>query len=202
MNRLASLVARTEGVQPWRRILHATIGLIIILFLILVDPSWGLAVGVLGGTTLLVLVLDGLRLMIPRLNRFFFRILRPFASPREAQGIASSTWFMLGIFLAVAIFPRSVVIPAILTLSLADPAASYVGRRWGRRPLGSGTVEGSLVFLVVALSILVPVAGLLPGSGTALAVTLAERVPWPLDDNLVIPLLTGILLWSLLPFWG
>jgi len=63
-------------------------------------------------------------------------------------------------------------------------------------------VEGSLVFLVVALSILVPVAGLLPGSGTALAVTLAERVPWPLDDNLVIPLLTGILLWSLLPFWG
>lgn len=200
--RLTELVERTQGLQPWRRVLHTTLGLGVVLVLVHWAPPWEVAVPLLAAATVALFSLDLLRLVSPRVNILFFRVLRPFASPREAQGIASSTWFILGIFLSVTIFPRSVAIPAILVLSLADPAASYVGRRWGRRPFGSGTVEGSLVFLVTALLILVPVAGLVVGATAALIVTLAERVPWRLDDNLVIPLVTGLLLWSLLPFWG
>ena len=199
---LDPLVRRTEGPQPWRRVAHAACGIVLAAALVMVDPSWAAATGVLGSLTVLLLAADLLRLRVSGLNRLFFRVFRPFASPREARGVASSTWFILGAFLAVALFPLQVVVPALLVLALADPAASYAGRRWGRRPFGTGTFEGSLVFLAVAVVVLTPFTGVAVAAGVAVAVAAVERIPWPLDDNLVIPLLTGALLWSLLPFWG
>jgi dolichol kinase len=198
---LESLVSRTEGLQPWRRVFHAVCGLLIVGVLGFSDLSRTM-VG--GGLLLLAagaLVLDGVRLGSTRVNRWFFRLLRPFASPREARGIASSTWFLLGTGLTVMLFPRGLAIPALLVLALADPAASYLGRRMGRRPFGTGTVEGSMVFLGVSAAVLVPLTGWGPGLVTAFLVTVIERIPWPLDDNLTLPLATGALLWSLLPLF-
>jgi dolichol kinase len=81
-----------------------------------------------------------------------------------------------------------IVVPAIIVLAVADPAAHYVGRRWGARQLGTGTVEGAAAFVMVGFLLLRP---FVPG-GTALVAALvaalAELLPWKLDDNLVIPL--------------
>lgn len=198
---LEPLVAQTEGLQPWRRVFHACSGLVLVGILVLTPISalWlaaMLAVGA-GGA----LALDLVRLRSPRVNHLFFRVLRPFASPREAAGIASSTWYLIGVGMALACFPDHVAIAAILVLSLADPTASYLGRRWGRRSLGTGTgtVEGTVAFIGVAAAILVPLAGWGPGLVTAGLVAIIEQIRWPLDDNLTIPLATGALLWSLLP---
>ena len=103
-----------------------------------------------------------------------------------------------GLFLVAALFPTRVFVPAALVLALADPAASYLGRRWGERPLGKGTVEGFMVFVVVAASTLlwsVP-----PGVAAvaALAAGFAEVAPWKLDDNLTIPVVVAAAL-SVLP---
>ncbi|TVP55453.1 MAG: hypothetical protein EA351_10710 [Gemmatimonadales bacterium] len=199
METIEPLVARTEGLQPWRRVFHAANGLGVLALLLLTPvPQLELAI-VLGLAAVGALLLDGLRLRSPRVNRAFFRLLKRLASPREAKGVASSTWFLIGISLTLLLFPQPVAVGAILVLALADPAASYLGRRWGRRPFGSGTVEGSLTFLTVSAVLLVPLAGWVPGGVTALLVTGVERAPWPLDDNLTIPLATGVLLWSLLP---
>ena len=198
---LEALIATTDGLQPWRRVFHATCGLFIVGSLAWLELSRPMVGGVLlllaGGA----LLLDLVRLASEGVNRWFFRLLRPFASPREGRGIASSTWFLLGTGLAVFFFPREVAVPAILVLSLADPAASYVGRRWGRRPFGTGTVEGSLVFATLATILLVATTGWVTGVLTALVVTGIERIPWPLDDNLTVPLATGALLWTLLPMF-
>ncbi len=200
--RLRALVAHTEGLQPWRRVLHASTGLIIAGLLRLLDPPWTLAVGGLGGLALLLFLSDLVRLRAPILNRLFFRLLRPLASPREATGPASSSWYIAGCFLAVLIFPRDVAVAAILVLALADPVASYIGRRWGRRPFGAGTVEGSAVFTIVAFLVLLPFAGWFVAGVSAPLVAWVERLRWPLDDNLTVPLVTGLLLWSLLPHSG
>jgi dolichol kinase len=200
--RMATLVARTEGLQPWRRIFHALCGLIVVALLVGLEPEWIVATGVLGVLTLVVLAADLLRLVRPELNRLFFRLFPALASPREERRLASSTWFLLGVFFAVVVFPREVTIPAILVLALADPAASWMGRRWGRRRFGAGTVVGSTVFFLVAALVLAPFVG--PGVALAAAAVIAllEAAPWPVDDNLVIPLAAGVVLWSLLPFWG
>lgn len=166
------------------------------------DLPWIWAAGALGVLTLLLFLGEVVRFSIPALNRLFFRLLRPLASPREARRVASSTWYVAGCFVAVTLFPREVAVAAILILALADPVATYVGRRWGRRPFGTGTVEGSVAFGIVALLILAPLAGWGVGALVAAATTVVERIPWPLDDNLTIPLVSGLLLWSLLPFTG
>lgn len=192
---LAPLVRRTEGLQPWRRVFHAGNGVAVAAALALLDPPRAGVVLGLGCALAALVALDLARFSNPTLNRLFFRVFRPIASPREARGPASSTWYVLGVLLTVLLFPLEVAIPAILVLALADPAASYVGRRWGRRPFGTGTVEGSLVFFAVAATILVFHISILAAGLVALGTALAERGPWRLDDNLVVPLSAGGLLW-------
>jgi dolichol kinase len=193
---MAELVARTEGLQPWRRVLHAAFGSLVALGLHVlgsrVTALLSLAV-ILGAQ----LILDASRLAIPGFNRRFFRWLRVFASPREERRLASSTWYVLGIGLVVALFPLAIAVPSVLVLALADPSASYVGRRWGRTPLGKGSVLGTSVFVALAFAILLAFVSPLEALATASVVALVEVLPLPLDDNLTVPVAAGASLWLL-----
>ncbi len=196
--KLAPLVARTEGLQPWRRVFHAANGLVIAGALALLEPSRELAAGLLALLAAGLFALDLVRLGHSGANRLFFTLLRPFASPREAAGIASSTWYIVGCLFAVALFPPEIAIASILVLAIADPLASYIGRRWGRIPFGTGTVEGTAVFALTAFALLALQVPPGPAAGAALSTALLERAPWPLDDNLVIPVTAGTALVLLL----
>lgn len=189
---LTELVARTEGLQPWRRVFHAANGCAVVA---------ALQLGLLSREQMLILLtvalvgalaIDVLRFRVPAVQRLFFRSMAALASPREARGIASSTWYVLGVLIALAAFPLPVAEASILVLALGDPAASYVGQRWGKHRIpGDGSVEGTVVFWLVALAVLLaflpPVYAVL-GS---LVATVVERIPWPLDDNLTLPVGTG-----------
>lgn len=190
-SQMDELVARTGGAQPLRRLFHALSGVAVAAGLTWLPLSRWAAVGILAAGLAAAALLDLARLRIPAVNAAFFRLFRHLASPREARGVASSTWYVLGFVVVVALFPRPSAVSGILVLALSDPAASYLGRRWGRRRFLGGTVLGSLAFLATALAIL----GLrhpLPAAvcGAAVA-TLAERVSWPLDDNLTLPSATA-----------
>lgn len=192
---LDALVARTEGLQPWRRVFHAGNGVLLALGPVLVGWSRELILVVLSGALLAQLLLDVARLRARALNRLFFKLFGRLASPREASGMASSTWYTLGALIAYAVYPRDVAIAAILVLGLADPAAGVVGRIWGRRPLGKGTVEGTTTFWLVATLVLVPFFGWPPALLAAGVAAVSEIVPGLVDDNLVIPVITGAVLW-------
>lgn len=188
---LTDLVKKTEGLQPWRRLFHATNGTLLVLALGNLPIPTSLALLFLGALLAVLVVTDALRLARPDLNILFFRTFSRLASPREEKGVASSTWYVLGALLALILFPRSAALAGILTLALADPAASVAGRKWGRRRLGAGSVEGSLVFFLVAsvtLSFFVSWPVALAG---ALATASVEALPWPVDDNLSVPLAAG-----------
>ena len=82
---------------------------------------------------------------------------------------------------------------------MADPAASVVGRIWGTIPLGKGSVQGTLVFVAVAWAALTLLLGHpLAMLAVAAAAAISEILPGLVDDNLVIPLTTGALLWLVL----
>jgi dolichol kinase len=198
---LKRLVARTQGLQPWRRVFHAVNGILIAGVLLFLDPPWTVAVGVLAGLTLGAVAVDLLRFSAPGLNRLFFRLFRAFASPREAKGVASSTWFLVGCTVAVASFPREIAAAAILVLALADPAASWIGRTRGKRRIGTGTVLGTGAFVAVATAVLLPFTGLAVAILVAVGTAGAEILPWPFDDNLVVPLVAGALAWTLFPLF-
>jgi dolichol kinase len=194
---LDALVDATQGPQPARRLFHAACGL---------GYAWLIARSGLGrhailsimvAAATLALVGDVLRLRVPALNRFFFRLFQPLASPRERRSIASSTWYAIGVAATFALFRPAQAVAAVLVLALADPAASYLGRRWGRRTVGTGTVLGSGIFMVGTYLIVLGSIGPVRALPVAVFVTLVELLPWPLDDNLTIPLATGLALWAL-----
>lgn len=191
------LVETTRGPQPWRRVFHALNGVVVGLGLWLVAPPRELLLGLLAGVVLLLLLVDVARLAFPWMNLLFFRFFRVLASPREAGGVASSTWYMAGILVVVTLFPLSLAVPAVLVLALADPAASYLGRRFGRVRVGTGSLEGMAVFLVVAMAVLLPFVPPGPALAAALVAAMVEVIPWRLDDNLTIPVATASTLWLL-----
>lgn len=184
-----------QELKPLRRVFHAGSGLLLAWGPSALEVDRTLLLGLLGGLFVVVLVLDLVRLRTPRLNALFFRALPSLASSREAAGVASSTWYLLGVFLTYLLFPPTAAVPAILVLALADPAASVVGRTWGRARVGTGTVEGTVAFFLVAAALLWGFYGV-RGLPVAVVVSLAEPLPLRLDDNLVVPLLTaaGLLL--------
>lgn len=144
----------------------------------------------------LLLLGDALRLMHRRTNEFFFRSFSSLASPREARGLASSTWYVFGIATTVLLVPRPEAVSGVLVLGLADPIASVIGQKYGRRPFLGGTIEGTAVFVAVALTILAlrhPLAAAVPA---AVLAALAERRSWPLDDNFTVPIVTGLVLYG------
>ncbi len=191
---LRDLVARTSGLQSARRILHAMTGTLIFLAITLLELSTSLTIPALSVIFFVLLAFDTIRLRVPRVNVLFFRFFQILVSPRESQNIASSTWYILGALIAIALFPISAALSGILVLAWADPTASYLGRRWGRRAFLGGTLEGTTAFLVVAvliLSVRHPPSIAIP---SACLITLVERSAWPLDDNLILaPACAGIL---------
>ena len=194
---LGVLVARTRGPRPWRRLMHAANGLGIVACLVFLPFAPSVVVGTLTVVLAALVLVDVLRLQNSRLNELFFRLFTCLASPREAHGPASSTWYVLGVVLTLALFPVEASIPAVLVLALADPTAGCVGGRWGRKRLGRGTLEGSAAFFAVAAGLLLLATEPLAALVTAGVVTVVELLPWRVDDNLTIPLAAGASLWAL-----
>jgi len=184
----SELVRNTEGLQPWRRVFHASNGAILVLLFrtgAFQDHTLLLALAAL---LVGLLLLDMARLAVPEVNRVFFRHFSLLASPRETTRLASSTWYLMGILLTLILFPREAALGGILVLALADPSASFAGQRWGRKKVGAGTMEGSLVFAVVAFGALSFWAPWPQALGAALVTATVEALPWPVDDNFSVPL--------------
>ncbi|MBA2565651.1 MAG: hypothetical protein H0V09_09555 [Gemmatimonadetes bacterium] len=144
-----------------------------------------------------LLAVDLVRLRHPATNAFFTRFLRRLLLPRDLTGLNGTTYFVGGILAAVTLFPKAIALAAALFLVLGDVAAGLVGTAWGRMRLGPGgkSLEGSLACFVVCLATAIPLVGWVPAVGGALVATLVEHAELPLDDNLLIPPLSGAVLY-------
>jgi dolichol kinase len=139
---------------------------------------------------------DFVRLRVEAANRMVFRTFRVLLRPHEVDS-PSLSWYVLGVFLVLWVPDPTVVVPALLVLAVADPAAGLVGETWGTHALGKGTVQGSLTFFLAALAVLMPFTGVLAALTVGAVATVAEVARTPLDDNLVIPVITALALWAL-----
>jgi glycerol-3-phosphate acyltransferase PlsY len=95
-------------------------------------------------------------------------------------------------------FPRGIAVLAVLFLTLGDPAAAVFGIWKGRTRFRGKSVEGDLACLVICLVIAVIVTWMLPdpllvvGIAGAVFASLFQALPVPLNDNLTIPVGSGI----------
>lgn len=108
-------------------------------------------------------------------------------------------WTLLGCFLTALLVPeRDIVIAAMLYLTVGDGLAGFVGRTWGRLRIGAKSIEGSMAcFLgawVVGAIILTPPVGRHEILIGAIVATMIEALSPAPDDNLTLPLLSGVAL--------
>lgn len=185
-NHVRSLFHALSGVFALLMIQHvltpsSMIGLASVFFAF----AWGLEIG---------------RRHVPGLNRFLMRAFGPVAHAYEADRVNSGTWYVTALlFLSLTASPMACSL-AVIVLGVGDPAASFVGRRWGRTRVATGrSLEGSLGFTGAAglaamatLLVYYPQLGLAETVVLSLVVAvagaLAELLAASLDDNLVIPL--------------
>ncbi|MDH7564331.1 MAG: HAD-IB family phosphatase [Candidatus Bathyarchaeota archaeon] len=117
--------------------------------------------------------------------------------PELFEFATAPIFFAFGILLTLLLFPSSVSYGAIAIFALGDSAASIFGKIFGKRilPFNKGkTLEGSILgfifaFLGGAFWLSVPLA--LVGAAVAM---ITESLPLPLNDNVVTPLVTGLVL--------
>jgi HAD superfamily phosphoserine phosphatase-like hydrolase len=121
-------------------------------------------------------------------------ITRRAASPSELYGFAAAPlYFAFGITMTLILFPSSVSGAAIAMFCLGDSAASLFGGLISTSlPFNKGkTWEGSLAgFIFAFLGGAFFVSPLLALAGAAIAMTI-EVLPLPINDNVLVPVITG-----------
>lgn len=152
-------------------------------------------------------VLDAVRLRIPWLSNWLYDFFRPLLKESERTHMTGHSFFVLGVIVLVYFFPKPIVLLSVLFLTFGDPAASYIGSRWGKHRLPGGkSIEGSLAnfvtsFTATAIFLLLygndTTYGFIPICLVGAAISMiSEYLPLPIDDNFSIPVLSGVLLWA------
>lgn len=157
------------------------------------------ALAILGGVTAIFLGADVLRFLCTSFRGFFYRTFGPLLRAHERRDLTASTYLLLSSFICASVFGRDVAILATLYLILGDSSAALAGRHIGRtRIYGRKTLEGSLVGFSVdmAVAFVLPFLSFEAKVAGALVAVLSELLPG-LDDNLVIPLASGLTMYLL-----
>lgn len=144
-----------------------------------------------------VMVLDIMRLTIPSMNRFVYTRFSSFIRQSEEHRLTGTAPYILGIGLSLTLYAPQVAATAICFLAFGDVAATTIGERYGRTKIGNKSLEGTGAFVAAALA----AGGILSMLGIGLvpwvmvlgafAAAGVELLTLPLNDNLVIPVVSG-----------
>lgn len=193
-----------------RKLMHVALAwLAVIGWLVSYQAELGLAVVLV----ILSLVVERARRQWGWVNRLLWRVLPTVFREWETRRVLGSTWYAVGALLALLAFGRDAGSTAILFLAWGDTAAEIVGRWWHHHhapkasPTSSlpathhraKTVAGSagcLLACLAAAGIGMQLGGLSPWAAAAGAITATVTERWspPPDDNLWIPVLSGLVM--------
>jgi len=144
-----------------------------------------------------VLALDLMRLKMPAVNRFVLTKFPSFIRTSEEHKLTGTASYVLGIGLTLYLYRTDIATLAICFLAFGDVAATTIGERYGQTKIGDKSLEGSIAFVVAAVStgFLLSLAGISVMYGLILAGAIiaagVELLPLPVNDNLLIPLVSG-----------
>lgn len=151
----------------------------------------------LGLGTSAFLIFDLVRLVVPRVNRWFLWLFKPLLREKEVSHVTGASYILLASLIALLAFQRDIAVLGLSFWALGDSAGTITGQCIGRRKLLGKSLEGSLACLIFCLAIgfifyyvglNIPLHTILVG---AVCATIAEALPLPINDNLTMPLFAG-----------
>jgi dolichol kinase len=156
----------------------------------------------------LAVFLETSRRFSARWNEVLMKLFGPVAHPYEHYRVNSASWYVGALFILAWMQRPMVAAIGVGVLGLADPAASIVGRRFGRHKLVHGrTLEGTITFALVGALVsaavllgfgVAPLTTILVAVASGVAGALAELFSRRIDDNFSVPVLVAAAAWGVL----
>jgi dolichol kinase len=111
-----------------------------------------------------------------------------------AGDFTGATYILLSVCWTVALYDKPIAIAALMFIMVGDTLAALIGRKYGRHKFGRKSVEGSLACLAgtVAVALIAPNLALAAALFGALVATVVEALSWRIDDNISVPILSGL----------
>ncbi len=151
------------------------------------------------------LLFDFIRLNNKDVNKLAIKVLKPFMRHGEDETYTGLPFYALGVSLSLFFFPERLALLSIFFLVLSDPISSFFGVLYGRDKIIPGkSIQGTLAgFITCYLTTLVYGLFYMEASLSLLAFALiagiigavSELFSVIVDDNLSIPVLSGLGLW-------
>lgn len=212
LERMTAAARPPRPANRTRMVMHVAMGVGATLLTVLL-PSRAWLIGLPFVVAVFAWTSEFLRVRNPAVNARLMRFFGPVAHAHEWTRVNSSTWFTTGLLLIATAFPRPACTVAVMALAVGDPAASLVGRRFGRTRLRSGrSVEGTVAFaLVAALAGVLTLKAaygmawsqaLLLGAIAGVVGAVTELSSERLDDNFSIPVTVAAVITAVLMAQG
>jgi dolichol kinase len=147
--------------------------------------------------TACAITIDVLRIHERRVRTFFRQFFGEMIREHERMSLLGSSYLLLAALIAIEVFPQPIAAAALGYTVLGDAMGALVGKAWGRHRVFNKSYEGALGCLLACLAwaaLVARVAHHVPWpvlAAGALAATIVEALPIPLDDNLGITLAAG-----------
>ncbi|MCX8014578.1 MAG: hypothetical protein N2748_01030 [candidate division WOR-3 bacterium] len=183
-----------------RKLVHLIALLIPILYYII--PRREISILLLGLFTLGFIAIDYIRLHVGSIKKLFLLLFGQLLRRKELYTLTGGSYLLLASFVAIIIFPnRGVFISAISFLVIGDTVAALVGLKFGKQKVFRKSIEGTIACLISCIVIAYLVSRLpnksLPlsiGFTGACTATIVEALPIEVNDNVVIPIVSGAIM--------
>ncbi len=187
--------------QEYRSLFHVVPGLLFIYFILI---NADVCLLFLGLCIMLMLIGEYLRLSGDEspISQIAKRMLDSALMGSEVAGYLATLFFLIGVLIVILFLPAEYAIGSIIILSIGDPSAVLVGKRFGKHKWNHNpkkSLEGSgAMFAVGTLGLVLFSFEPWVAIVVSLSATLFESLPLKVSDNLIIPLISGMVLVSLL----
>ncbi len=159
-------------------------------------PQRDLFLALTGGLFIFAILTEIARINVTKIKqiyeKFFTTLLRAEETGNTPNG---ATMLLLAFWLSIFLFPAKIAVTVLLFLTVSDTMAALAGKLFGRHKIWGKTWEGFLTFFFTAVFISWILMGLsISGLSAALLAAVTELLPLKINDNLLIPLISGTFL--------
>jgi len=184
--------------ELFRKTIHLSANsLIPLAYLFLNIPKIWMAI-LIGIASVVFVMIDIRRTRNGWLSKIFAKLFNSMLRSHELEGkLTGASYVLIGSFISIAIFPKEIAVLALLFTAIGDTAAALYGRKFGKLRIWNKTLEGSIAGLIACtiIALFFPqIPNIIKFSG-AFAAMFIELLPINIDDNLRIPLFSGIVMY-------
>ncbi len=185
------MLLRSEEIK--RKIIHLSNSVIPLSYYFFVEDRL-MMIWILLSITIFFVAVDYFRFRIGWIQKWFSVFFSSMLRKHELEGkLTGATWAFIGATISVFLFDKDIAVLALLFMSVGDTIAALIGQQYGKIKIGEKTIEGFAGGLVscILISIFFPSVNWINRIAGALVASLIELSPIPVDDNLMIPLISG-----------